>query len=95
MAGLSEKQKVYVRHSNCGYQGPAETLGPVYGSAWLVRKLEGDEAIILVKAEFLEPLEAVEDSELSKEEKKELKKKYKAERKNHQPANGGRGGRRG
>lgn len=96
MADLKEGSKVWVKQSNCGYQGPAVLLGLIHGSSWLVKALHGDERVFLAKAEFLDPLEkdqAEDMPTLSKEERKELKRKYKTERKGHTPR-GDKGNRR-
>lgn len=95
MADLKEGSKVWVKQSNCGYQGPAVLLGLIHGSSWLVKALHGDEKVFLAKAEFLDLLEKeVDASQIpSKEERKELKRKYKTERKGHTPR-GDKGNRR-
>jgi len=84
----SETDRVWVRDSNCGYQGPAEIVGWVFANTWLVKSLRGEEKVFTVKSEFLTEWQDPEPDaapKLSKEEKKELRRKLKAERKSHQP----------
>lgn len=92
MADLTEGDKVWVKHSNCGYQGPAVLMGKLHGSSWLVKASKGDEKIFLARAEFLSPFTDGQTTpdDLSKEEKKEIKNKYKMEKKNHRPSGDGR-----
>jgi hypothetical protein len=92
LTNLEDGKKVWVRQSNCGYQGPGILVGQVFGSSWLVKALKGDERILVARAEFLDEFceGQTTPADLSKEEKKEAKKKYKAERKNHHPRGDGR-----